>query len=82
MAFVPPSSLPSGTVTVVGTVTTHVDNFPAVQAISAEALPLPDGAATDATLGDLLAAERGASDALGLVANALTDVDPTSLGDE
>ncbi len=53
MAFVPPSSLPSSTVTVAGTVTTHVDNFPAVQAISAATLPLPDGAADNATLSEI-----------------------------
>lgn len=50
--------------------------------VTADEWPLPDGAATDAMLGDVLAVERGAADALGLVANALTDVDPTSLGDE
>jgi hypothetical protein len=53
VAFVPPSSLFSGAVTVAGVVTVDVDNFPAVQAISATSLPLPDGAATEETLSDV-----------------------------
>jgi hypothetical protein len=46
VAFTPPSSIPGGG----GPATVTVSNFPAVQAVSVDALPLPDGAATEATL--------------------------------
>ncbi len=45
MAFVPATSIESGAAAVVA-----VSNFPAVQAVSVASLPLPDGAATEATL--------------------------------
>lgn len=38
-----------------------VTNFPALQAVSASSLPLPSGAATEATLQDVLAALGGAA---------------------
>jgi hypothetical protein len=47
-AYVDVKVAPSGAVTVDGTVT--VSNFPATQPVSAVALPLPAGAATEATL--------------------------------
>jgi hypothetical protein len=51
MAVDPPSNLAPVSVTVSGTVA--VSNFPAVQAISATALPLPNGAADNATLSEV-----------------------------
>jgi hypothetical protein len=69
MAFTPPSSLAPVSVTVAGAVsvtnfpavqpvsgTVAVSNFPASQAVTVASLPLPAGAATEATLDDALAA--------------------------
>jgi hypothetical protein len=53
MPFVPPSSL-TGT----GPFTVTVTNFPATQAVTVDALPLPAGAATEETLVSVLGAEN------------------------
>jgi hypothetical protein len=45
LAFHPASSIGGA-----GAAVVTVSNFPAVQAVSVAALPLPDGAATEATL--------------------------------
>jgi hypothetical protein len=79
VTFVPPSSFfagsVSGTVAVSNfpadqlvhftqPVTVDVDNFPATQAVTVAALPLPDGAATEASL----AAVRETANDIGLTA--------------